>query len=340
MTPEDAIALAQKKTLPPVLLLVGAEHVLRQRVEKAIVTALVEPTLADFNYDRFVAGESKIESVVNACRTVPMMSEKRLVRVTSLDRWETGDGESDAKKQAPLDVLAEYAANPDTSTVLMCVAEKIDARRRFAALAKKQNFVVACEPLDDRSLVQRITRRFKELGHAASSDVCTAIAMMVGPELGGVEDAIERLSLYVGPKEPVTDEAVQTCVTRVRLADTWALCDALRQKNLPRALEIFRDAYDPRDRGLPMLGAIAWSTRQTLRYVLAVRSGASDQEAAKRAGVFQFTRQKELASVAKTADAGALQASLSLLAETDLALKGDKRPADLTLETMIVSMCS
>ena len=338
MTPDDCIGLAKKKTLPPVLLIAGSEHVLRMRVEREIVNALIEPSLADFNFDKFTAGDTHVDRVISACRTVPMMSEKRLVRVTTLDRWETG-GEEDAKKKTPLDVLAEYAESPEPHTVLMCTAEKIDGRRRFANLAKKQGFLVQCDPLDDVRLVQWISRRFKELGHASSNEVSTALAMMVGPELGAVEDAIERLSLYVGPSQPITEDAMKECVTRVRLADTWALCDALRLRDLPRALAIFRDAYDPRDRGLPMLGAIAWSTRQTLRYVLAVKGGASEQEAARRSGVFQPQRARELASMAKTVDPRVLEHSIALLAETDLALKGSKRPADMTLETMIVSMC-
>jgi len=77
-----------------------------------------------------------------------------------------------------------------------------------------------------------------------------------------VDDAIERLSLYAGPGAAIDEAAVGACVARVRTADTWALVDAVGARDLGRALRTLADAYDPRERGLPLLGALAWSVRQ------------------------------------------------------------------------------
>ena len=76
------------------------------------------------------------------------------------------------------------------------------------------------------------------------------------------------------------------CVTRVRLADTWKLVDAASTKDLGKVLALFADVYDPRDRGLPLVGAIAWSLRQLLKLQAALASGASIDEAARRAGIY------------------------------------------------------
>ena len=106
-----------------------------------------------------------------------------------------------------------------------------------------------------------------------------------------------------GPGAPIGEDAIGACVARVRTADTWALVDAVGARDLGRALRTLADAYDPRERGLPLLGALAWSIRQLARYQAAVESGASGDEAARRAGVFQPYRARELATKARAVPA-------------------------------------
>ena len=121
-----------------------------------------------------------------------------------------------------------------------------------------------------------------------------------------------------------------------------ALVDAVGARDLGRALRTLADAYDPRDRGLPLLGALAWSVRQLARYVAAIESGASPDEAARRAGVFQPYRARELAAKARAVRAlgpREVERWMLVLAETDLALKSSRRAADAILEEMLTRLC-
>ena len=196
-----------------------------------------------------------------------------------------------------------------------------------------------CEPLDARSLPGWIADRFASKGHEVDHDVAELLAALAGPGLSSVDDAIERLSLYVGPGAPVDESAVGACVARVRTADTWALVDAVGTRDLGRALRTLADAYDPRERGLPLLGALAWSIRQLARYQAAVESGAPADEAARRAGVFQPYRARELATKARAVRPKEVERWLLVLAETDLALKSSRRNADSILEEMLTRLC-
>jgi DNA polymerase-3 subunit delta len=154
-----------------------------------------------------------------------------------------------------------------------------------------------------------------------------------------VDDAVERLSLYVGPGAPIDEAAVGACVARVRTADTWALVDAVGARDLGRALRTLADAYDPRERGLPLLGALAWSIRQLARFQAAMAAGERAEEAARRAGVFQPYRARELALKAKALRPKEVERWLLVLAETDLALKSSRRSADAILEEMLTRLC-
>lgn len=345
MTPESARARAAKGELLPVYVVAGDERLLRDEVVHALREASLSSGLAELNEDKLSAGETPAEKVVAACQTLPMMAARRFVLVRNAERWDSGGGGDEGDdvasrtKENPLDVLCAYAENPNPTTTLVIVATKLDGRRRLAALAKKKDFLVSCEALDGRALPGWIAERAKASGHAMSRDVAELLAEIAGPELGHVADAIERLGLYVGAGAAIDEDAVAECVARVRLADTWALVDAIGRRALGPALRMLAEAYDPRDRGLPLLGAIAWSVRQLLKYTLAIESGARDDEAAKRAGVFQPMRARELAQKARGLSAREVERWLVVLAQADLALKGSRLPPEAVLEDAITKLC-
>jgi DNA polymerase-3 subunit delta len=235
MTPDDAIKRAEKGDLLPVWLLVGEERLLRDQAFEAIIRNALAGGLSEFNLDKFSAGETPVDKVLGATRTVPMMAKKRVVVVRGLDRWDNASGGDGSEGNE----LAEYAKEPIDSTCLVLVAEKIDGRRKLMTLAKKSGFLVDCATVDSRQLPGWIKARAKAKGHTIDGDVAELIAEIAGPELSYLDDVLERLSLYVGPGAPITEDAVTVCVTRVRLADTWKLVDAASTKDLgkvPRSL--------------------------------------------------------------------------------------------------------
>jgi DNA polymerase III subunit delta len=158
-------------------------------------------------------------------------------------------------------------------------------------------------------------------------------------------DVVERLSLYVGAningeQRPITTEAIKTCVVRLQFEDTWALVNAINDRNLKEPLRILRDCFDPREGGLMMLGAIAWSVRQLLSFALARKRGVGIDEAGRASGMFQPQRAREADQRLKKLSIAELTRWMSLIAETDTALKGSKRPGEVVMETLIVRMCS
>lgn len=331
---DAALERARRGELLPVYLVTGAERWLQGTLVSAIRDAAMAGGLPQLNEDRFTAGEGSVDRVLAAARTVPMMAKRRFVLLRAAERWESGEGD-----ESPLDRLAEYAKSPADTTCMVILADALDKRRRLAALARKEGFLVECEPLPARELPGFVARQAKARGHAIDADAAALVAELAGPELGPVVDAVERLSLHAGPGRAITEDDVAACVARIRAADTWQLVDAVRRRDLGASLRILADVYDPRDRGLPVLGTLAWSVRQIARVRAALDGGASQDEAARRAGVPPF-RAREIAARARDVRAADTQRWLLVLAETDVALKGSKRPPDAILEDMLARLCA
>ena len=345
MIPDEAIAEARAGKLRPVYVVVGEERLLVDRAVGAIREAASKGGIAGFNEDKFTAGESGVEHIINAAKMLPMMAPLRFVWVRGVERWEkkeeAGDEAPRGKKgvvDSPLDALAEYAKNSVDSTVMVLVATKLNGQRRLMSAAKKGGFLVVCDPLHRRDLPGWIRNAAREKGHAIDERVADLLAEIAGPELGYVNDAIERLSLYVGEAQPITDDAVAAVVTKVRESTVWELLDALGRRRLGDALAVLGDVLDPRDGGLRLLATVGWSVRQMVRFESALKAGASPADAAARAGAPPF-RANDLARAVRAIPPGTLGTWLGLMAEADLALKGSKRPPDAVLATMLVAMC-
>jgi DNA polymerase-3 subunit delta len=328
-----ALARAKRGDLLPVYVIAGTERYLASVLVGALREAALAGGLAELNEDKFTAGETSIDKVLSAARTVPMMGKRRFIVIRNADKWDASEGEA-----SPLDQLADYAKKPIDSTVLVVLGEKLDKRRKLVALARKEGFYVECQPLAPRDLPRFVVEQARARGNVIDEDAAALVAELAGPELGPVVDAVERLSLYVGPNKPIDEDAVAACVTRMRTADAWQLVDAVGRRDLGSSLRLFADVYDPRDRGLPLLGLLAWSVRQLARVQAAMEAGASADEAARRAGVPPF-RIRDVTSRARQIPVRDTLRWLSVLAETDLALKGSKRPPNIVLEDMLARLC-
>lgn len=340
MTPMELERELKAGKIRPLYLVLGEERFLADQAVRMLRAAALADGVADFNEDHFTAGDADVDRVLSAVKMAPMMSPRRYVMVRAVERWESRAGSSDdAVKSGPLDRLVEYAEKPIASTCLVLSALKLDARRKLVTVAKKQGFLVACEQLDTASLARWIEQAVKAKGNTITADVARLLAQIAGPELGYVNDAVERLSLFVGAGKPISEDAVADIVVSVRETSVFELVGAVGARDLRRALARLGEVFDPRDGGIGLVGLLAWSVRQLLRFALAVQSGASPEEAARTAGMPPFRAKDAMAQIRKLPVAE-LERWLLLLAEADLALKGSKRTARAVLDTLIMSMAA
>jgi DNA polymerase III subunit delta len=349
MAPDEAIRKVEGGDLQPVYLVVGEDQYLVEHVVRAIRETATKGSIVGLNEDRLVAGEADVDRVIGAAKMAPMMSKRRLVTVGSIERWESRQdddaketketGDAADRAESPLDRLAEYAAAPVGTTCLVLSGKKIDGRRKIAVLARKGGWLVSCDPPAQNALPAWIAREVHARGHSIDHEAAALLAEIAGPELSYVADAIERLTLYVGEGKPVGEDAIAACVIRTRQSTVWELVGALGRRDLSAALTMLDRVYDPRDRGLRLIGVIAWSVRQLVKFDSATRAGASPEEAAKKAGAPPF-KARELAAQVRGIPRGELERWLLLLSRTDLDLKGSRRPPKAIVEGMVMQMCA
>lgn len=336
MTPEQALEEARAGQLRPVYFVHGSERFLHDSVLRALRDAATLDGIPGLNDDQLTAGEHSIDALLSAARTLPMMGSRRLVLARHIDRWEPKAG----KGSGDLDRLLDYASNPADTSVVVLSSSNLDKRRRLYTQAKKQGWLVECEPPKSHDLPRWVERQIKQRGNKPAPGVAELIAQIGGTDLAQLNDAVERTCLYVGLGNVVTEAAVGECIVRLSTTSAFELVDAVGRRDIASCLKTLAEVYDPDDHGLRLVGLLAWSTRQLLSFAAARRQGLAPAEAAKAAGAPPF-KARDLDAQARRISPRDLERWLVSLAEIDLALKGGSaRQPQAVLEEAIVALCT
>lgn len=331
------LAEARKGKWRAVNVLVGSEAFLVERAVRYLRQAcLGGQGVRGLNDDVFHGKGLRGAEVAATARTLPMMATSRFVLVRG--------AEAIAPEQ--LDAIAEYVAKPSPSTCLVVVGEKLDARSKLVKAVKAlatedRGAYLVVEPLKGKSLDVFVAAEVKRRRCTIDRDAEAALVDAVGADLAALDDAIERLSLFVASSDGrgghIDRRAVAEVVERVRVDTVWRLVDAVALRRRKQAFEAVGSLLSDREEPPRILFQIARQLRIVARMKQALDEGLTAEEAARRAGAPPF-KARDLADAARKFSDEDLCRAFQVLARTDQALKGSKREPGVLLEEAVLEL--
>lgn len=325
---QKLIRSAAEGRFDAVHLLVGTESFLVDRAVSALRKAVVGEGPTGFNEDVLQGQGLDGERLVGVAKTLPMMAAHRFVLVRNVDR----------AAAAELEPLIAYIASPSPSTCLVLTAEKLDKRSRFGKAATKAGVVADASAPRGAALAGFAQAEARARGHSLPPDATRALLDAIGDDLSAIDDALERLSLYVGEGEPIAMADVEACVSRVRTETIWALVDGVSSKDAKRTLSAATSLLRARQAPLYVLTMVARQLRMVARMREALAQGMRPEEAVQAAGAPPF-KARELTAAARRFTLPSLERAFSTIAATDRALKGSRRPEDAILIEALLGLC-
>ncbi len=327
MSLDALIEAARTGTFPPVAVLAGSERLLVERAVDALrKAAKAEP--GGFNSDVFQGQGLQAQALVSTARMLPMMAQTRFILVRH----------ADAIPQGELDTICAYVKKPVPETCLVFVSEKLDGRSKLAKAAQEVGAFHEALPPQLRDLPPLLQGEARARGHALSVEAAQALSDALGADLSALDDALERLSLYVGEGKPIELDAVEASVVHARTDSVWALVDAVGARNKRAAMASAGSLLGSQEPPLRILALVARQMRTIARMRTALKSGLKEQEAAQKAGAPPF-KARELAALARKFDDAHMRRAFATLAEADLLLKGSKVPGPRVLEQTLLTLC-
>lgn len=325
----DVTKRAEKGSLDLVYVLVGTERLLIERAVDSVRKAVDSMGAPGFNIEVFDGKGLDAARVISAARTLPMMADKRLVLLRHVD----------SMTPTELKYLATYFDDPSDSSCVVLTAAKLDGRSPFTKAAKKKGYLIEAKPLRGAALRDFIRAEAASREHGIAPQAIEALLDAVGDDLSAIDDAMERLSLFVGAGQRIDADAVMTCVTRIRVESIWSLVDAIGLKDRRKGIAAAQSLLDDREPPLRLLAMVARQLRIVARMREALSEGLRPQEAAKRVGAPPF-KAGDLTESARRFTADSLGKAFTLIAETDRALKSSKRPPDAILQDAVLELCA
>lgn len=332
-----------KKSGPaPVYLVAGEEDALVDQALQAITARVLDSaTSTDFAQTSLDGRKSSAQEVEAAARTASLFGGRRLVILTDAQSFRPEE-----QKQ-----LAGYLEAPVEMTTLVLVIrgaglQTRDPKRSKAvnsikaykkAVEKGRGVMVDCPRPKPRDLPRIAQRLLKDSGLSADSDGLYALVEAVGEDLGGLIQAVEKLSLYLGGVGQVTEREVAEVVADTRSQSIFALTDAAGEGAPDRALRVLGRMLRDGEPALAIIGHLARHFRNLALVQALDKRGDGKEEIHKSLGLHPFVVKKCLLQLRRFSEQS-LERCLKLLADADLELKRGRLPQTLVLERLVMAL--
>lgn len=318
-----------RERLEPLYLLLGPERYLRRVSAQAITEAALSTTLIrDFNESSFSLLTDSVRSAIAAAEQLPMMSERRVVRVRDFARLRDADE----------DVLIRYLGNPSPSTVMIFTADDLDKRKKSTKALLDACTVVDFSPLKDSEAKAWAKSYLKTLKAAVDDPVLSEIVTLVGTDVQTLANELDKLASAALDTGRITMELVDQLIGRTRELSNFELGDHLLANNRKRALETLHRLLDDGAEPVMLIGLIAGNYhRLALGKHLLTRGGR--EEVFRNVSMPPFKRDSYISTLQRS-DARKIARGIQLTAAADLAIKTSQATPRLQLEMLVCELAS
>ncbi len=252
-------ASKRSTSAPPVCVIHGQEMFLKHQALEEIVNRLLPEAERSMALSEYDAGSSMPGSaeVFDELRTLPFLAERRVVVIRDADGF--------ISKYR--NFLEDYFDDPSDSGTLVMECRSFPGNTKLAKKAKKIGEVVACEKPKPAQVGPWAMRRAKEAhGLQLDNQAAGALAEYIGEDLGRVDGELQKLALYVGDRQRVTQEDVRALVGHTREEQVWGILEAVSKRDAARAIQLWEDVWQTdRAASARAIGGIAFKVRQVLK---------------------------------------------------------------------------
>jgi DNA polymerase-3 subunit delta len=333
----------KRREFSPVYLLFGAETYLRDIAAKTIADlVLANSELREFNEIEHSLNDSKLNSALSDAEQMPMISSKRVIKITNIIISATGKKEN--IKEEDEEILTRYLNRPSETSVVIFVADDFDKRRKVAKLLLENTVAVEFGVLNDNELIKWAKDKLRDLNCDADEKGVRQVVGLVGNNVRRLTNEIEKLAAAALPENLITYELVESLVPNSRELTNFELTDYLMEKNKTKTLHVLKKILDDGAEPLMLLGLIASNFRRLSLAKEMMTQGVERREIMRIIRLPPFKHEEFIAS-ARRADRDELSHIMKKIAETDLAIKtskggGGKFGARMQIEMLVYELLS
>jgi DNA polymerase III subunit delta len=345
--------LALRK-LRPAYVFVGDEAFFRKRFRDAILEHLVPADLRDFSLFEFDLAENDLAEVLDRARTPSLMAPFQVFFVRGVKSL-FGRGSNEEK----LSAIEQYCNNPNPDALVVFVADHISipADVRKMEMQDKDRYqrirdtmgqycgIVELARVEEGEAVRWVTDycASRNVPVKIEADGARELVDALGGDMMMISNEIEKLLLYVFPRNRITLGDVETMVLAAKQRSLYELTDAISAKDRVRALEILDAILSSGEGEEAAIGHI-YMLAKTFRQMLVILERNVRDQRMLWAALWQGFRVPPFAAddVIKQArrykSRREVTRAIRLIAKADLALRSNPVSKRMVLERLVMDL--
>ena len=340
----------KKGNLKKVYLFYGEEEFLMDYSLKVIKDKYIDSGLESLNYIVFEGKDTPLDSIYNACETLPFMSQKRIVVVKDFgcfSRKKKDDGESgrlneDEKK------LASYFLTLEDYLCLIFMEKgvKVDRSKKIVKKVKEVGEIVEYTKLKGIELNSWIGKTFKKYGKIISKvninyfvQYSSYFDSNGNKTLYDLENEIIKICNYLGEKIEVQKEDIDKVMTKSLETNIFKLLDSIAQKDVNNSLRILNEMIISNEPTQLILYMIIRQLRLILVSKLLKEKGYDNKSSIEKLKISEYEF-KKISNQSFNFTIPKMEEALNHCLETDKNVKNGIVDSKLALEMLLISLCN
>ena len=325
--------------LKQVYLFTGNEEYLILDVIERLKKEYIEENFETLNYINILAKENSFDSILNACETLPFMSDKKLIVVKDIvEVLENDDNNIDGKLSTYIEELDDYLF-----LILIDKSNKIKKTTKIYKAIKKKDGIVEFNKLRGKDLNLWIEYKFRENNKEIShSNISYLIQKSTYSEYGStktlfdLENEILKLSNHT-LKESILKDDIDLVITKTLDTNIFNLLGSINKKDSDSALKIFNEMYIANEPIQRIFFMITRQLRLMLGYKLYKEKGYNEKEIGDKLQIKAYECSK-ISSQSRNYTVDQLKDSLEYVLEIDIKQKTRSYDEKLGLEMLIINL--
>lgn len=310
------------------------ENLIKEAID-SIINKSVDKSFMDLNLIRFDGTKVQFEDVLNACETMPFLSDKKVVVIYRAEFLGEKDDRESKKK---FEELYKYIGNLPPYCILVMYYVFTDDREKPSANMKKLEkvcSVIKADKLKGDKLYKKVAAAFEERGKSIDKVLLKFFCDNVENNMDIIKNEVDKLISYTEGRE-ITKKDVVELLPQMNDEDIFDLVDFLSQKRPERAIDILNELIF---RGENLAGILYMIVRQfKLLYgiKLGLDEGKNKDILAKELRLHPYICEK-LIGQSRKFSISQVRACLKLCLETEKSLKSSSSDKKIEMEMLIIN---
>lgn len=299
---------------------------------KSLITILPELNSIEFSSNNF-----SIEDIKNACETIPVMSDIRLVHLKSPIFL---SDQADTNSKNLLKEVLDYSKDvPEYTILLVTYHDIVDKSNSILRIASTLGVLGKFEiPRYGRELTTWIEDYITSNNKTINKSEAMYLTTELSNSIDNLESELQKLISYVGDKKIIDRNDIEAIIHKTSESNIFKMCDYMFKKDAKSALEVLETLLMQGEQYSKILFMIIRQFRILYSVKLLTEEGKNASEIMSTLKLQDFVY-KGVSKACMSWNASVIKEILKDILETDYNIKNGRINQELGLEMLILRIC-